>query len=362
MLGRRKGFTLIELLVVIAIIGILASMVFPVFARARESARKAVCLSNVKNIALAFQMYLADNNDTLPTSEHRQEVFEFFQAGGFDPGSDCGDQDSGWDKALGYATRGNPYLRFPVVLDEYIRNRDVWACPSAKMTSGAVFILPGPDWFGYLQASEGAWGGGFPNGPCAWPFPSGWGGDVTDSIAQQRWGIGFDQLGGETRDTHKAFVQSIMTNDWHGTKVAAVDDPVNFVVCADGGSLMEGMSPGIVAFPDICCAECTGTAGMQWGWPSVDCPSGAYCPCPDAHAPVEYMQQGTDTWRKTKTRHLGGVNLGFLDGHASWIHSEALLNKFKEGDLDGIAEYCGGGSQELYEQNCGDSTGIYFLY
>ena len=57
---RRKGFTLIELLVVIAIIGILAAMVFPVFARARESARRIQCLSNVKNVALAIQMYLAD--------------------------------------------------------------------------------------------------------------------------------------------------------------------------------------------------------------------------------------------------------------------------------------------------------------
>ena len=60
---RRRGFTLIELLVVIAIIGILAAMVFPVFARARESARKAVCLSNVKNIALAIQMYLEGIRD-----------------------------------------------------------------------------------------------------------------------------------------------------------------------------------------------------------------------------------------------------------------------------------------------------------
>ena len=75
---RRRGFTLIELLVVIAIIGILAAMVFPVFARARESARKAVCLSNVKNIALAIQMYLSDYSDTLPPSEHRQEVLDFF--------------------------------------------------------------------------------------------------------------------------------------------------------------------------------------------------------------------------------------------------------------------------------------------
>jgi len=67
MARRRQGFTLIELLVVIAIIGILAAMLFPVFARARESARKTQCLSNVKNLALAFQMYLTDYDKLLPT-------------------------------------------------------------------------------------------------------------------------------------------------------------------------------------------------------------------------------------------------------------------------------------------------------
>ena len=78
MVRRRKGFTLIELLVVIAIIGILAAMVFPVFARARESARKAVCLSNVKNIALAYQMYLSDYNDTFFPLEHGADAEAFF--------------------------------------------------------------------------------------------------------------------------------------------------------------------------------------------------------------------------------------------------------------------------------------------
>jgi prepilin-type N-terminal cleavage/methylation domain-containing protein len=63
---RRRGFTLIELLVVIAIIGILAAMLFPVFARARESARKTQCLANVKNIAIALNMYLADWDKGFP--------------------------------------------------------------------------------------------------------------------------------------------------------------------------------------------------------------------------------------------------------------------------------------------------------
>jgi prepilin-type N-terminal cleavage/methylation domain-containing protein/prepilin-type processing-associated H-X9-DG protein len=59
-MGKKKGFTLIELLVVIAIIAILAAILFPVFARAREKARQASCLSNVKQIMLAWRMYAQD--------------------------------------------------------------------------------------------------------------------------------------------------------------------------------------------------------------------------------------------------------------------------------------------------------------
>ena len=62
----RKGFTLIELLVVIAIIAILAAILFPVFAKARDKAMSTACLSNVKNIALALQMYLNDWDGFFP--------------------------------------------------------------------------------------------------------------------------------------------------------------------------------------------------------------------------------------------------------------------------------------------------------
>jgi prepilin-type N-terminal cleavage/methylation domain-containing protein len=62
----RSAFTLIELLVVIAIIAILAAVLFPVFARAKESAKKATCTSNLRQIGTIFHLYLNDNDDRLP--------------------------------------------------------------------------------------------------------------------------------------------------------------------------------------------------------------------------------------------------------------------------------------------------------
>jgi len=63
---KQRGFTLIELLVVIAIISILAAILFPVFARARENARRASCMSNLKQIGLGFMMYVQDYDEQFP--------------------------------------------------------------------------------------------------------------------------------------------------------------------------------------------------------------------------------------------------------------------------------------------------------
>jgi len=62
----KRAFTLIELLVVIAIIAILAAILFPVFAQAKEAAKKTSCLSNIKQTGTATMIYLSDSDDTFP--------------------------------------------------------------------------------------------------------------------------------------------------------------------------------------------------------------------------------------------------------------------------------------------------------
>ncbi len=66
MKSSSRAFTLIELLVVIAIISILAAIIFPVFAQAREKARQIVCISNLRQLGLAFQQYTEDKDENLP--------------------------------------------------------------------------------------------------------------------------------------------------------------------------------------------------------------------------------------------------------------------------------------------------------
>lgn len=115
----KRAFTLIELLVVIAIIAILAAILFPVFAQAREKARQTTCLSNTKQIGLGLQMYLNDYDEMFPRRD------------------DCiAPQTLPWlPTALGcngpFGQRVNHY-KWQFWIYPYVKNIDIFFCPSRQ--------------------------------------------------------------------------------------------------------------------------------------------------------------------------------------------------------------------------------------
>jgi prepilin-type N-terminal cleavage/methylation domain-containing protein/prepilin-type processing-associated H-X9-DG protein len=136
---RTNAFTLIELLVVIAIIAILASILLPVFAQAREKARQTQCLSNERQIGMAMMSYVIDNDETFPhiriatsastpTASWGGSIVD-----GTDPGFNWG-----WDNAI------QPYLK----------SKNVMKCPSNPNENGTAFD-PNTNHEGYTGEKDG---------------------------------------------------------------------------------------------------------------------------------------------------------------------------------------------------------------
>jgi prepilin-type N-terminal cleavage/methylation domain-containing protein/prepilin-type processing-associated H-X9-DG protein len=110
----RRGFTLIELLVVIAIIAILASILFPVFGRARENARRSSCQSNLKQIGLGIMQYTQDYDELLP---------------GATDGSDGAGLYGGWMFYSVFGTAGK-FIPANGSIYPYIKSSQIFVCPS----------------------------------------------------------------------------------------------------------------------------------------------------------------------------------------------------------------------------------------
>jgi prepilin-type N-terminal cleavage/methylation domain-containing protein/prepilin-type processing-associated H-X9-DG protein len=179
---RRTGFTLIELLVVIAIIAILAAILFPVFARAREKARQASCSSNLKQLGIAAMMYAQDYDERFPSFAYSW---------------------TGTDPNTGFACNMMSYI---TLMNPYVKNWQLGVCPSmnrgatntaccgrnsvtwsygpnhtyfqgetpvADVGAMATFQAPATTiMLGEETGTQGACGGEFLTGSSGWPAPT----------------------------------------------------------------------------------------------------------------------------------------------------------------------------------------------
>jgi prepilin-type N-terminal cleavage/methylation domain-containing protein/prepilin-type processing-associated H-X9-DG protein len=127
-MSRRRGFTLIELLVVIAIIAILAAILFPVFARAREKARQTSCLNNLKQLGLGFMMYVQDYDEVLPARFFGNYLLQ-----------------QPVDGAPGFAAQSATQWQqgWQLCLYPYVKNVQIYQCPSNTwLNAGTNYGMP----------------------------------------------------------------------------------------------------------------------------------------------------------------------------------------------------------------------------
>jgi prepilin-type N-terminal cleavage/methylation domain-containing protein/prepilin-type processing-associated H-X9-DG protein len=276
MFTRRNlsGFTLIELLVVIAIIAILAAILFPVFAQARESARKASCLSNNKQLGLAVMMYAQDYDEMYPCNSWDTPPIGT---------ADNDTRDPNFLSAWQWMWRVLPYTK----------NRQILTCPSD------------PD-------SKNGWTYGT-DGTCN----DGWGIPTPLSFAANDMIMGF---GGTERSGCWDALPDVASNDpdvgWGmgPHSLASVPTPASQYLIADGGrSQMEPTWVNNIVAANY--TRVTGTSAPQRGRRASDPSSSSY----------------NEAWAKALNntgiyRHQMGTNIIFADGHAKWRRGSQITS------------------------------------
>jgi len=290
----RRGFTLIELLVVIAIIAILAAILFPVFAQAREKARQASCLSNLKQIGLATMQYVQDFDETYPDGWHP------------DGGDGSMTGMTMWRVSL------LPYLGSS--MRKPVNNADLYSAQT-EASWGSANVLSCPD--APTSAAYGATSYGY-----------------NTSVLTNGWN---DALGGSS------------PLQYNGQKMAAILAPAHVMAFCDAALTWNNGASGnadshyydagantasqCVNYQSNNGANATGNCGPWQMNPSVWTTAFGSVDW-SVGVPGEASDWGANGDRRPWGRHQGKINCTFADGHAKSV-SMNLLNA-KVGTSDDI--------------------------
>lgn len=264
---RSSGFTLIELLVVIAIIAILAAILFPVFAQAREKARQASCMSNGRQQGLAVRMYVQDNDETWP--EFANEYYL--------PGTYC----PGFSGSPGWAI----HFYFEVT-QPYIKNQPVLLCPS-----GEYYNMPYGAWSSQTTPADSS----NKDTSCPGCWRSSW---EWNDIGPANWSYA-TQADPSFKTANKYGFVSVNSDG-----SIALDDTGNRAPVPD--AQIEDPAGTIWLFEGNWSDMSNGDEDTDYGW-NLDGHKNALKP---------YNGNGQ---RGVRGRHNDGFNAIFGDGHIKWV-------------------------------------------
>lgn len=261
----RSGFTLIELLVVIAIIAILAAILFPVFAQARESARKTSCLSNTKQIGLAIMMYTQDYDEMYPCNNWDTPPLGT---------ADHDAQNANYLTAMSW-----PFKTYP-----YIKNKQIFICPSDPN-------------------SKSGWSGYSLDGTCS----DGWGIPIPISYAPNVEIIGYAGY----NNPNGCLGDGSFIPDWNMApkSMAAVPSPASTYMFADyGRATLESWWVN-----NLRAANYTRVFNQA-------APGGGYS-VDESNATWRDRRQQSGVYR-----HQMGSNIGYADGHSKWRNGNQIFS------------------------------------